>query len=111
MIANIGYYSLFIALLLSFIQCAMALWVKSSKPIETVAFFAFGAIFTAFAALIYSFAVSDFSVVNVTLNSQQAAPLIYKIAAAWGSHEGSMLLWVLLLSTYNLAYIFSKSFD
>ncbi|MEM6851984.1 MAG: cytochrome c biogenesis protein CcsA, partial [Pseudomonadota bacterium] len=57
----------------------------------------------AFAALIYAFASSDFSVVVVAENSHTDKPLIYKIAAAWGHHEGSMLLWVLLLAAFGAA--------
>ena len=113
MIAAIGYYSLFIGLALSLTQflAPLIFKLKSSRVIETIAFLTFWSIVTAFVALVYSFAISDFSVVNVTLNSQQATPLIYKIAGAWASHEGSMLMWVLLLSAFNFAYIFSNNKD
>ena len=57
----------------------------------------------AFAALIHAFVTSDFSVMNVAENSHTAKPLIYKIAGAWGSHEGSMLLWCLMLTGYGAA--------
>ena len=56
-----------------------------------------------FAALIHAFVTSDFSVVNVAENSHTEKPLIYKIAGAWGSHEGSMLLWCLVLTAYGAA--------
>ena len=55
----------------------------------------------AFGALIQAFAVSDFSVVNVAANSHSSKPLIYKIAAAWGNHEGSLVLWVWILALYG----------
>jgi cytochrome c-type biogenesis protein CcmF len=55
----------------------------------------------AFGALIHAFAVSDFSVVNVATNSHSSKPLIYKIAAAWGNHEGSLVLWVWILALYG----------
>jgi len=54
-----------------------------------------------FFSLIYSHTVSDFSVLNVYQNSHSTKPLIYKISGAWGSHEGSMLLWILVLSIFN----------
>src|SRR6185437_12845549 len=51
-----------------------------------------------FAALVHAYIVSDFSVVNVVENSNSALPLLYKITGVWGNHEGSMLLWILVLS-------------
>src|SRR5690606_21406270 len=55
----------------------------------------------AFAVLVVSYAVSDFSVVNVWENSHSAKPLLYKITGTWGNHEGSMLLWVLILAFFG----------
>src|SRR5262245_5310693 len=57
----------------------------------------------AFGCLIYSFVNSDFSVVNVAQNSNSLLPLPYKVAASWGSHEGSMLLWVFMLSVWSVS--------
>jgi cytochrome c-type biogenesis protein CcmF len=57
----------------------------------------------AFFSLMASFVVNDFSVLNVASNSNSALPLPYRIAATWGSHEGSMLLWVFMLSLWTLA--------
>ncbi len=57
---------------------------------------------TSFAILIHAYAVSDFSVVNVVLNSHTDKPLLYKISGAWGNHEGSMMLWIFILSLYGL---------
>ena len=57
----------------------------------------------AFAALMRSFVVSDFTVLNVVENSHSAKPMIYKVAATWGSHEGSLLLWVLILALFGAA--------
>ncbi|MFX4454820.1 heme lyase NrfEFG subunit NrfE, partial [Acinetobacter baumannii] len=51
----------------------------------------------AFLALLAAYVTSDFSVLNVVENSHSAKPLIYKITGVWGNHEGSMLLWVLIL--------------
>ena len=56
------------------------------------------AIASAFGALLWAFAVNDTTVSNVVLNSHSAKPLIYKLSGAWGNHEGSMVLWVLILA-------------
>ena len=57
-----------------------------------------------FFSLMYSYVVSDFSVINVFYNSHTTKPLIYKIAGVWGNHEGSMLLWLIVLSIICLLY-------
>ena len=57
----------------------------------------------AFGCLAYSFATSDFSVANVAEHSNSQLPLRYRIAATWGSHEGSLLLWVLMLTGWAAA--------
>jgi cytochrome c-type biogenesis protein CcmF len=61
-----------------------------------------GLIALAFATLAYSHIVSDFTVVNVVENSFAAMPLLYKITGVWGNHEGSMLLWVMILAFYGM---------
>ena len=62
------------------------------------------AILLAFAALLYGHITSDFSLLNVFQNSHTAKPLLYKVVGAWGSHEGSMLLLLLMLALYHAAY-------
>ncbi|PZF77740.1 heme lyase NrfEFG subunit NrfE [Aestuariivirga litoralis] len=57
----------------------------------------------AFAALTHAYVTSDFSVLNVVENSHSAKPLLYKISGVWGNHEGSMVLWVLILALYGAA--------
>ena len=57
----------------------------------------------AFGALMTAYVTSDFSLQNVWANSHSAKPLIYKISGVWGNHEGSMLLWVLILALYGAA--------
>ncbi|NVJ98385.1 MAG: heme lyase CcmF/NrfE family subunit [Alphaproteobacteria bacterium] len=57
----------------------------------------------AFGALMYSYLISDFSVYAVAANSHSAKPLLYKIAGVWGNHEGSLMLWVLMLSLFGAA--------
>ena len=55
--------------------------------------------FLSFVILIFAYATSDFSVINVYQNSHSTKPLFYKISAVWGNHEGSMLLWILVITT------------
>ena len=56
---------------------------------------------SSFLILIYSYLISDFSILNVFQNSHTTKPLIYKLSAAWGNHEGSMLLWIVVLTLFN----------
>ena len=64
----------------------------------------------AFGCLLYSFITSDFSVQNVAANSNTKLPVYYRITASWGSHEGSLLLWVMMLAGWTFAVsIFSRS--
>jgi cytochrome c-type biogenesis protein CcmF len=64
----------------------------------------------AFACLVYCFVTSDFSVKNVAANSNTKLPIYYKVTASWGSHEGSLLLWVLMLSGWTFAVsVFSRN--
>ena len=109
MIAELGAFSLFLALALSLAQSGLsaAAYVRRSPVLqgagEGAAAGAFIAIATAFFALMFAFVTSDFSVANVAANSHTAKPLLYKIAGVWGSHEGSMLLWCLALTGYGAA--------
>jgi cytochrome c-type biogenesis protein CcmF len=81
-------------------------WMAVARPA------AFGqALFVTFAwgCLVWSFVTDDFSVVNVAHNSNTLLPVAYKVAASWGSHEGSLLLWVLMLSGWGAAVaVFSR---
>lgn len=61
------------------------------------------------AALTYAYVVSDFSVVNVVMNSHSEKPLLFKITGVWGNHEGSMLLWVLILAIFGAGIAFSAA--
>ena len=58
-------------------------------------------ILISFFSLMYSYLISDFSVLNVFQNSHTSKPLLYKISAVWGNHEGSMLLWIVVLALFN----------
>ncbi len=74
------------------------------KTIEISVYFIFFLTIFAQFCLIYSYIISDYSVVNVYQNSHHLKPLIYKISGSWGNHEGSMLLLLTILATYNLAF-------
>ena len=107
MIGEVGHYALVLALGLALVQsCVPILGARRDDPALmavaspiAIAQFAFVAI--AFAALIECYVRSDFSLVNVFENSHSAKPLIYKITGVWGNHEGSMLLWVFILSLFG----------
>jgi cytochrome c-type biogenesis protein CcmF len=109
MTPEIGYFALLIALFISAAQSAMPFVAARRNDLGVVAFvdqaalgqFMFLAI--AFASLTYAFVTSDFSVEVVAANSHTAKPLLYKISGVWGNHEGSMLLWVLILSLFGAA--------
>jgi cytochrome c-type biogenesis protein CcmF len=109
MIPELGHFSLILALLLALVQGILPLvgaarnipaWMAVAKPAARAQFL-FVAI--AFGCLAYSFLVGDFSVVNVTRNSHSRLPEIYRFTATWGSHEGSMLLWTLILGLWTTA--------
>src|SRR6188768_2412125 len=107
MIAEFGHYALVLALGLALIQSLVPLagarlrddTLMGVAGPTALAQFAFVAI--AFAALTACYVASDFSLVNVVENSHSAMPLIYKFTSVWGNHEGSMLLWVLILSLFG----------
>ncbi len=105
MIPELGQLCLVIALLVSLMQAGVPLLNRLNRPhnllhlTKPAATAMFLLISAAFAALIYSYIVSDFTVLNVILNSHSSKPLLYKIVGAWGNHEGSMLLWMWVLAT------------
>ena len=115
MVPEIGQFALILALLLALAQGvfpivgaarANAAWVSVARP-AAQGQFVFVAI--AFGCLAWSFANNDFSVLNVATNSNSQLPLQYRIAATWGSHEGSLLLWVLMLGAWTVAVtVFSR---
>jgi len=104
MIVEIGAFSLALALALSFAQGLLSAVARLRRSQvlagagEGAALAAFAALAIAFAALMYAFVTSDFSVANVAANSHTDKPMLYKVAGTWGSHEGSMLLWCLALT-------------
>ena len=115
MIPELGNFALILALLLALIQGTLPIigaargipsWMALARPVVQGQF-VFVAI--AFFCLAYSFVTSDFSVINVVQNSNSKLPLQYRFAATWGSHEGSLLLWTMMLATWSVAVsIFSR---
>ncbi|HJP92714.1 MAG TPA: heme lyase CcmF/NrfE family subunit [Pyrinomonadaceae bacterium] len=115
MIPEIGQFALIIALLLALTQATLPLigasrgngtWIALAAPAGQAQFI-FVAI--AFSCLAYSFITNDFSVLNVATNSNSQLPLHYRLAATWGSHEGSLLLWTFMLGLWTVAVsLFSR---
>ncbi|MEX2197489.1 MAG: cytochrome c biogenesis protein CcsA, partial [Burkholderiales bacterium] len=109
MIPELGQLALSVALVVALVQGILPLagaargdaaWMGVARPAAhaqalLIAF--------AFGALVHSFVVNDFSVQNVAMNSNSALPLHFRVAASWGSHEGSLLLWCLMLGGWMSA--------
>jgi len=109
MIAETGHYALILALGVAIVQMVLpVIGTRVNDPrLAAVSVPAAQAQFIliciAFAALTVAYVTSDFSVLNVWQNSHSAKPMLYKISAVWGNHEGSMVLWVLILALFGAA--------
>jgi cytochrome c biogenesis factor len=77
-------------------------WMDLARPAAVTQLFL---VVFAFGAMVQAYVTSDFSLVNVVANSHSAKPLLYKITGVWGNHEGSMLLWILILALFGAAVI------
>ena len=109
MIVEIGHFALILSLFVAALQGTLPM-VGAHRQNQSLmaiaapaALIQFALIVGAFAALTYAFVTSDFSVMNVASNSHTAKPMLYKISGVWGNHEGSMLLWALILAAYGAA--------
>ena len=107
MIPELGHYALVLALVMALAQATLPMigaargnrpWMQLAQPAAAAQF---GFVALAFLALMRAFITSDFSVRIVTLHSHSDQPLIYKISGTWGNHEGSLLLWVLILTLFG----------
>ena len=107
MITELGHFSLILAFCVAIIQAVLPLvgahrrwpgWMAVAEPAATAQFLLTA---VAFASVTYAFVTSDFSLRLVTLNSHTAKPMLYKVSGVWGNHEGSMLLWVLILTLFG----------
>ena len=107
MIAELGHYALVLALALALVQSVVPLvGTRTRDPVlmqvaAPTALVQFVFVAFSFAALTACYVTSDFSVLNVAENSHSQQPLIYKLTSVWGNHEGSMLLWVLILAFFG----------
>ncbi|HKH34641.1 MAG TPA: heme lyase CcmF/NrfE family subunit, partial [Beijerinckiaceae bacterium] len=115
MLIEAGHFALALALGLSLVQFAVPLWgARANDPAlmnvgSPVALAVLACVAFAFAALTYAYATSDFSVLNVVENSHSTKPFIYKLSGVWGNHEGSMLLWILILTLFGGVVAVSKT--
>ncbi|OOY26909.1 c-type cytochrome biogenesis protein CcmF [Thioclava sp. L04-15] len=109
MINELGHFALILAFAVAIVQAVVPLvgahkgwrgWMAVGEPAAIAQFLL---IAVSFAAITYAFVVSDFSVKLVWANSHTDKPMLYKVTGVWGNHEGSMLLWVLILALFGAA--------
>lgn len=109
MLAELGHFALILAFAVALVQGVVPLWgaarrnaglMALAEPAANAQFLLIG---FSFAALTYAFVTSDFSVELVAANSHSAKPMLYKITGVWGNHEGSMLLWSLIVALFGAA--------
>lgn len=112
MIPEIGNFLLALALALALLLSIYPCWgavrndsrmMATARPLTVGMFLA---ITLSFSCLVYAFVMNDFTVAYVATNSNSQLPVYFRIAATWGAHEGSLLLWVMLLSWWTLAVAF-----
>ncbi len=118
MIPEFGHYALILALCVAIIQGILPLlgahqgrreWILLARPAAQTVFLLLAIAFT---ILAWSFYANDFSVLYVAEHSNSQLPVIYRLGAVWGGHEGSLLLWIFLLSTWTfLVAQLSRSLD
>ena len=107
MIVELGHFALILAFVVAIVQTVVPLigaqkgwrgWMAVGEPAATAQFLL---VAVSFAALTYAFVTSDFSLKLVVLNSHTDKPMLYKFSGVWGNHEGSMLLWVVILALFG----------
>jgi cytochrome c-type biogenesis protein CcmF len=109
MIVELGHFALILALMVALVQSTLPLWGAQRGDARLMALAGPAAglqlvlIAGSFAALTWAFVMSDFSLAVVVSNSHTAKPMLYKVSGVWGNHEGSLLLWVLILAIYGAA--------
>ncbi len=113
--SHIGYYSLLLGFIISVSLLFYSIFYlkknsqKINQNIFSLLFLQFFIVVISFISLVYSFIISDFSNETVYNNSHSTKPLFYKITGTWGNHEGSLLLWLLVLTLFIFLFIiFSK---
>ena len=109
MIVELGHFALILALAAALVQMTLPAWGAHARDERLMAVAQPAALaqlcllLFSFLALMHAYVTSDFSVETVWANSHTAKPLIYKISGVWGNHEGSMVLWVLILAAFGAA--------
>ena len=98
---GINFYLFLSRYIFKFQKQKFNLFIRFSSLLTLLSFF----------SLMYAYVVSDFSNYNVFQNSHSNKPLIYKISGTWGNHEGSMLLWLSILSIFSFFFSFTKNID
>jgi cytochrome c-type biogenesis protein CcmF len=107
MLVELGHFALVLALLVALVQAVIPLAGAAARNAALMALARpaaltqFGLVAFSFAIFVEAHIVSDFSVRNVYENSSLLKPMLYKLTGAWGSHEGSMMLWVLMLAVFG----------
>ena len=107
MIAELGHFSLVLAFMVALVQGIVPLAgaargdVRLMNMAGPAAAIQLALVSAAFGALTWAYVTSDFSVLNVALNSHSLKPMLYKVSGVWGNHEGSLVLWVLILALYG----------
>ena len=107
MLVEIGHFALVLAMLVALVQGVVPLLGASVRSralmdlAQSAALLQFGLVALAFAVFMHAHIISDFSVRNVFENSHTAKPMLYKVTGVWGSHEGSMMLWVFMLTLFG----------
>ena len=107
MLVEIGHFALVLAMLVALVQGTIPLVGASVRSralmdlAQPAALLQFALVALAFAVFMHAHIISDFSVRNVFENSHTAKPLLYKVTGVWGSHEGSMMLWVFMLTLFR----------
>ena len=112
--SQIGYYSLILGLIFSVLIIPISVKnFNNNKSIDnrifSISFFQFFFVMVSFLGLIFSFINSDFSNETVFNNSHTTKPLFYKISGTWGNHEGSLLLWLLVLTFFIFLFLIKSN--
>ena len=107
MIVEFGHFALILALAVAVLQSTLPLWGAYRRNsalmalAEPAAMMQFVLVSASFAALTYAFVTSDFSLLLVVQNSHTLKPMLYKVSGVWGNHEGSLLLWIVILALFG----------
>ena len=107
MISHFGIFFLYLSLFFSICQIFLSWKKNNGLNLKLIKFSVTALLFcslVSFLLLIYAHLISDFTLLNVYQNSHTTKPTIYKISGVWGNHEGSMLLWILILTIFNYLY-------